>query len=400
MVVSYDNIIIGTGIAGLTAAYKLKRAHPNESIVLFEKSHRVEGGRIKTFCFGRRTVPGGAGIGRQSKDRLLLELLDELGISYSAFPIKHQFPAATPSPGAHQLKRWYETLVRHADSARASETFKEFGMRVLGKEAYDQFRYATGYTDFERADPIVTINNWGFDDVLPLTSVTPNGVSINWKMLLRALVKAIGRHNIRTNKEVKRINTKTKSVWTSTGELSTASKRLIIATEAIHAKRLLPKHKLLTYIKSQPFIRIYAKVRTSSSKDPSLPKAYTVLPPSNPLSKVIPMDPKHGIYMIGYADNRNAMVLRNATKKQLEEWLSVGLGASTRIRLQSIKMVFWKHGTHFFTPLPVKYRNDLYAFGKKLWQPAPGVYLVGEAFSLHQGWCEGALETVENMLKS
>ena len=60
-------------------------------------------------------------------------------------------------------------------------------------------------------------------------------------------------------------------------------------------------------------------------------------------------------------------------------------------------MIYWERGTHYFTPLDEKYVTRKQHIAD-LQSPTREVYVVGEAVSEHQGWCEGALESVENVL--
>lgn len=43
----YDIVIIGAGVAGLTAAYTLKKTDPNLRILILEAKNRI-GGRVET----------------------------------------------------------------------------------------------------------------------------------------------------------------------------------------------------------------------------------------------------------------------------------------------------------------------------------------------------------------
>ena len=63
--------VVGAGIAGLYAAYKLKKL--GLDVRVYEKSGRI-GGRVGTIQFAGMRLPTGAGIGRVAKDRLLLRL--------------------------------------------------------------------------------------------------------------------------------------------------------------------------------------------------------------------------------------------------------------------------------------------------------------------------------------
>jgi uncharacterized protein YpmB len=67
------------------------------------------------------------------------------------------------------------------------------------------------------------------------------------------------------------------------------------------------------------------------------------------------------------------------------------------VKVKKCKFVYWKCGTHYFAPLNKKYKNRK-QFLKLAQNPYENIYCVGEAFSRNQGWCEGALESVENII--
>jgi monoamine oxidase len=62
--------IVGAGLAGLYAAYKLRKL--GLQVIVYEKNVRI-GGRIGTLRFAGRDVPTGAGVVRE-KDRLMRTL--------------------------------------------------------------------------------------------------------------------------------------------------------------------------------------------------------------------------------------------------------------------------------------------------------------------------------------
>ena len=82
----YDAIIIGSGMSGLYAAYKIKRMSPTTTFLILEKNKKSGlGGRAgNVFFCGAQVATGevatGAGIGRRKKDKLLYRLLEELSI--------------------------------------------------------------------------------------------------------------------------------------------------------------------------------------------------------------------------------------------------------------------------------------------------------------------------------
>ena len=76
----YDIIIIGSGIAGLYAAYNIQKMSPSTSFIILEKYKKTWiGGRTSNDTFYGTEVVTGAGIGRKNKDFCsTVCLLDEL----------------------------------------------------------------------------------------------------------------------------------------------------------------------------------------------------------------------------------------------------------------------------------------------------------------------------------
>ena len=71
----YDITIIGGGIAGLYAAYKILKMSPKTRFLLLERSNRRDlGGRASNVMFHGASVVTGAGIGRKNKDKFLQKL--------------------------------------------------------------------------------------------------------------------------------------------------------------------------------------------------------------------------------------------------------------------------------------------------------------------------------------
>jgi hypothetical protein len=84
-------------------------------------------------------------------------------------------------------------------------------------------------------------------------------------------------------------------------------------------------------------------------------------------------------------------------RKLYEHLLEQSLGIlSNSLKIISIKDYYWKVGTHYFDPLQgFKSRKD---FLNAAQHPLPGVLVVGEAVSDYQGWVEGALKSVKNVI--
>jgi len=181
------------------------------------------------------------------------------------------------------------------------------------------------------------------------------------------------------------------------------SNKVIIATTITGIKKLLHKHNIYNQIHGQPFLRLYAKFDKKSTEImKKYVKNYTIV--HGPLQKIIPIDSNKGVYMIAYSDNENAVALKNNLKNIEENRIlyselikkSLGILENENIHIISIKDFYWPIGTHYYQPLRnFNTRND---FVKKAQHPEEGILVVGEAVSRYQGWVEGALESVENVL--
>jgi branched-subunit amino acid transport protein len=87
---NYDTIIVGAGIAGLYAAYKIKKQDPEHRLLILEREDHI-GGRMGTVNFHGSSIAIGAGVGRKRKDKLLKKLLQELRIPTHEFKVQTHY---------------------------------------------------------------------------------------------------------------------------------------------------------------------------------------------------------------------------------------------------------------------------------------------------------------------
>ena len=78
----------------------------------------------------------------------------------------------------------------------------------------------------------------------------------------------------------------------------------------------------------------------------------------------------------------------------LEKTLGIEEGL---LKINALLDFYWTEGTHYYEPLkgPYKTRN---AFINAAQNPEKNILVVGEVVSKHQGWVEGALESVDAVL--
>lgn len=405
----YDVIIVGAGISGLYSAYNIKKLNPNKSICILESNRRQYiGGRIGNDVFYGSTIVRGAGVGRQSTDKLLQKLLHELHIDFHPKIVNMNYSKLIKNPMNIQkmlleLREEYEKY-----KIKPSITFKKFVKPYLGDTLYKKFIVSSGYSDYENEDVFEVLYHYQMDDNGPGWT----SLSIPWKKLIEALVAKIGATNIKTTKKVtiiEKIENKPCLflVETEKGE-QFISNKVIVATRINSTQKLVvngSKHNsIYQSVHGQPFLYVYAKF-TQKSADilKTFVPFYTIVP--GPLQKMVPMNPEKGVYMIAYCDNKNADYLKdfvsnvpqNRTffEKEVENALGIESGS---LKIIAIKDYYWPIGTHYFDPLDkTKFtsRND---FLNKAQHPENGMLVVGEAFSIRQGWTEGALSSVQAVL--
>uniref|UniRef100_A0A6C0JK28 Amine oxidase domain-containing protein n=1 Tax=viral metagenome TaxID=1070528 RepID=A0A6C0JK28_9ZZZZ len=395
----YDIIIIGGGIAGLYSAYKITKLDSSKKILLLEANDHL-GGRANNVNFHGQSIPIGAGVGRKNKDKLLIQLLDDLNLKYNEFTTGSQY-ASTINPSCNVKEMFMYLKHEYNHEIDKNKNFKQYAKPKLDnkyfKNAYENFIVCSGYTDYENEDVYDTLHYYGFDDNYRKW----NAMGISWKNLVDTLSRKIGSHNIKKSSYVKRINKNSETEYEIISSQSKyLCKKIIIATEIEGLRKLLPTETLYNQIKGQPFLRIYGKFSKSSSLIMHEKCEKTTIVPG-PLHKIIPMNPEKGIYMIAYTDNAGAKLLeknrenRELICKLLETALEI---PQNTLELDDIIDFYWENGTHYFLPLKggFKTRKEYCNVAQK---PEKNIRVVGELISMNQGWVEGALESVENVIE-
>lgn len=382
-----DTIIMGSGIAGLYYAYKMR----NCNFVILEKSDYI-GGRLKTSTFHKHPIVCGAGVGRWNKDVLLKDLLKQLNI-----PVKKSKSIKYYLPDDHKQAKFINDIIvavkkYHKMHPQYIGSFREVVTKLFSKDTLQKFVRINGYGDFVNEDFRETILHYGLEDNRDI-----NIFSVSWGELVKKLVAAIGQSNIKLNYCVQKITANSVGEYTiyTNKQIFHNVKNVIIATDITAIYKFFPNNVLYKFVCGQSFSRIYAQVDISSRKImQELIKGYTIV--EGPLQKIIPIDPNAGIYMIAYNDNKNADATKSITRKKLEVLVEFALGGQ-KIKIVDFKVFYWKVGTHYFKPYSWR-ATEWPKYLRKMQNPAKNIKIIGEAFSLNQGWVEGALESVQAIL--
>ena len=406
---AFDVVIIGGGLAGLYAARRFLLETPLQRVAIFEKD-TVLGGRTKESCFSGSRIVTGAGIARKHKDRRLLSLMQALELPPPpTFRVKHNLELLPPF--SCDVQKSFEK-VRDAYTALAGPkppvTFKAFAVATLGPAKYRSLVLCMGYSDFECDDVSQVLYHYGAEDNYTEWSA----VAVPWAELVRALRSDIvKRHGtIKQGWQVESIAPSWSSSGVKTYTLSAVGGRtrasyeadvLVLATDITGIRELLPGFSLYQGIHGQAFLRLYVKFEPRSAAIVSACISRGVTMVRGPLQKILPIEKHAGVYMIAYCDNDNARAVarimnntsgnRRAVSALVQRALQL---PTARLQIESMRGFYFKNGTHYYDPVQNAPMARL-SFLARAQRPLRNVFVVGEVVALHQGWVEGALESVD-----
>ena len=336
----------------------------------------------------------------------------EFQIPIHFFETEHKYSGLIQPPC--DVKATFALLKRRYESEKVAKihttttTFKQYATAILGEAAYEQFILCAGYSDYEKADVYDTLYHYNFDDNYNKWV----GFSVPWKPLVDKIVHSLGHKRIVNNTEVTKIHIMADDDIFEVVTKRSGSKhkyyceKIVIATDIDSLTELmrtvLPHTSLYKQIQGQPFLRLYAKFsRESVPHIKEKVQGVTVV--AGPMQKIIPMNPDKGVYMIVYSDNKDADFFKKYfsntrfNRDALNHIFETSLGLEGKLRIESIKDFYWKNGTHYYKPLAPEFKNRQ-EFIRTAQHPFRNVLVVGEMISIHQGWVEGALESVHNSL--
>jgi len=159
--------------------------------------------------------------------------------------------------------------------------------------------------------------------------------------------------------------------------------------------------KMIDSVTPVSFCRIYALY----NKDPNTGKVWfddlSKVTTDNKIGYIIPINKKIGLIMISYTDDIYADFWYASFKngdigRQLYNHLKeIFPDRHIPMRPAITRVHYWGSGGHFFTPgsKSEKVIEDI----RKPFK-SKELYIVGEAYSSHQSWIEGALETSDMVI--
>lgn len=391
----YDVVIIGAGSAGLYLAHNL-RSHFSNIIILETKQY--VGGRTRMFEFYDHLVPGGAYGINPSKDTYITALIQSLNIpinSHSGSMNYDHIKYVDIMAIMDQMKEKLTPENSHWNTKRFMTTY-------LGATKYNDFVIAAGYRDFESQCITDTLTHYSMDDNAGVHSFA----GIPWNTVWETVAQDL---HIEYNVHVQNIIANNNNSYgvVAYNKIFYGTK-IILATDILSVKSLLPMCDIYHSIHPQPFIRIYVLFNNEGYNIlQSYVKGRTLV--ATPLQSIYQV--KDGIYHVAYSDNANAELLSDyivnneQNKRILETMVAEALSCPSLDGMIMDIMGFYKYpGTHYYTcgqklasNLEEALANRM-SFIHEAQRPLPNIWVVGEAVGLRQGWVENALGSVEAVL--
>jgi hypothetical protein len=391
-----DYVVIGGGIAGLYANYLLKEKYSNG--ILLEKESDF-GGRTYEMNWHGQIIKLGAGI-MADHNTHLLELLKKFKIKVNSFDsdvkvlYKYHFDM---KQAIKDIKSKYNKEKANIEGL----TMKQFLVKYWGKKFTGQFIENCEYRDFLESDPVYFIKYYTIDDM----SHDPYKVLIiRWGELVEKLVQP----NCKSNCEVISVGKKGDLFKVKTKENEYLCKKIYFALTLKPLDKLIKNlidFKYSDHIGTVKFVRIY----THHSKPYDLgPLGHYNLVPS-PLQKIIKISPN--ILMASYSDNLEAKfwektILEKNKKFQIQKVetelanlakMLKDIGSIKISKIDDVEIGYWDEGVHYYKPVIGTSINKLI---NKLSKPTKNIYVIGEIISKKQGWVEGAIESVDRIIKN
>jgi hypothetical protein len=371
--------IIGSGISSLYLAHKLLKK--NYDFDIYEKNNNI-GGRIKVVDFDDLEVIAGAGILRFNKDKLMLKLCKELNVETHNYKTEFSY-TFKPLNVLEIIEKLKKNLPLFEDEKlRSKIKFSNYAKKILGTKEYDMFVKSCGLSDFEKADVIDTIYDYGFDDCVS----GYEGVSVKWQQLLDSFYELLKEH-IYLSTPIKKIERTIDNKFIIKGKIYD---KVVITTDVKTIREYFLKDKIYKNIEGQTFARLYVKL------DKPIVGYKKIIITDLPFQKIIEINKEKCIYMISYSDNKVANRWKKVDniKKVVKKNILRIFGQDVKVLKH--KLIYWKIGTQYFKPLPSKYK-DRNEFLKIAQNPMENLFVVGEGLSNDQGWCEGALKSVDKI---
>ncbi len=412
----YDELIVGGGMAGLYYAYQLSKKKKDYKVLIVEKED-IWGGRVQTqyFQFKKKSYQIEAGAGRFNQNhKYLIQLIHELGLQKQIIPIPSKTNFIPSSPyktyNANDLmNRVRKHSLQYPDSKDLDQmTYLQYAKKILTPSEIKFLKDSFGYTsELTQTNARYAIHLFHLDFRPNIQFyVLQKGFSQITQLLLQHLQRKTNFH-LKLKNEVSDIEYDGYHYFVKVNSLGKKqiyqTKKLILAVP----KPTLMKLRILQTIQNDlnsieciPLLRYYAIYPPNEDHQVwfhDLIKTTT----NHGIRYIIPIQKETGMILVSYTDGYYAKKMQKRIEQNEDEsYLQKGL--------QKIfpnkdipnpiftKKYYWPCGEGLW-----KKQKDYKIISHKILQPFSNqsLFIIGENYSLHQGWIEGALSTAHSILE-
>lgn len=407
----FDFAIIGGGISGLYAAYKLHQKFGTNNIIVIEKDKRL-GGRIFSSQFANRNVELGAGVVLENHN-LVLDLVKDLGLTDQLIYNKSKkFFLDTNNGiiddvsnlGFKKLVNELAQLIKNPINKNIAKKYSlyRFIERMYDTKTANMMNSHYGYDgDFIDQNAIVGIKMLETDFETPkyffkngyshlIETLYKHLISNNIKVLLNTACNDI---TIMNNHYICYVNGDNHFIQETYSQYTAKNVVLAIPKYGLCKLPILYKIKdnLLNAVSSIPLIRVYM------SFDVCWFDHLESITTSTMLRQIIFYDKKKNVIMI-YATGKAAYDIYCLGSDMIPELMFWLRKMFNKIEIPDPKdsvYYLWEKGTHVWKP-SVNFKN----ISNNILKPFDNqnIFIVGEAYSNKQQWCQGALESVNRFI--
>ena len=413
----YDYIIIGGGISGLYTYYHLLKNDPSLNILLFEKNNYF-GGRVKTKYMKKNGISYQMeeGAGRFNKNHtLLFKLIEELNLNKDVIKIgsdshfidtKNEFPEKKyqDKDSFYFIDKVLRYASKEPEDFLKKYSFSEYAFMKLPKKDVEFMIQSTGY--YSR---ILNMNAYNAYDTFKYNIRN----DIDYYVLKNGLSSIIKNMVTFIKNKKKQLFVNSELISFTYHKENKYFEILINHEKLFFSKKLIfavPKSTLL----SLPYFKKYSPILNSISCVP-LCRVYAIynqhwfesigkVTTNNPLKYIIPINTKTGLIMISYTNGKYAIHWKKylSNKDNVKNNLNNNLKKNIKDVFDKntenpnyTNICFWKDGMNYWKP-----KQNSSDLSKKIIQLDKNIplYIIGEAYSMNQGWMEGALETSSALL--
>lgn len=408
-------IIIGGGISGLYTAYKY--VNDGHNVILIEKSNRL-GGRIHTIYDSQYHYEAGAGRINSSHE-LLLNLCNTFNLTLS--PITHGKTYRSVASGSSVLPV-RATNAKLKQVCIAAETmpieelqnmsFGELCEKVLGVtqtiRLVNEFGYNGEFSSYNAFDAVKVMQQdfVGAQKYYVCNEGLSELVSRIEGLLLASgkvkIYKECEALSVKYNKHYKYMKVVTRLMLEDTRVFKSdvvvcslpKTELQALMNESVDPKMNTYVDELINTVETVPLHRVYGKF--SQNWFHKIPVTTT----NDSLRQFIPVNGQHAIAMVSYSDtqyadywNQYAQQGDKQLRSALLKHLHVVFPEVKMPRMQWVQNYYWQTGVHMWKP-GVDSNEAMKKIGRLMGEDVP-FFVVGEAYSAHQSWIEGGLQTVE-----